>query len=235
MFFIFIKKNTNLTKFGNKIIKIATSITSIYHDNWNTSFYTFSKRLCVLTANNIYNICEFFLNRPGRIFYKIDYHCLDEDVILGYLDDHLKDKKKKNKIAEIAKDSHISFDVLQSLVEEVNRYPLEKLSEIVSILNMSLLTGVHHHFKASWKNGSYQDVVKINPLIEPLHIESDFDEENEDDDSYLVDTFLNKEDCIVNKYGEWVFEKEVSGDTLRVEFYIPSKEENLKNKFLDDY
>jgi ATPase family associated with various cellular activities (AAA) len=94
-----------------------------------------SKKLLVLTCNNRWKISEHMRNRPGRLLYSIDYNGLDAAFIKEYCEDVLEDKSHILKICEIANlFEHFNFDMLQSLVEEMNRYQESPL-EAMALLN----------------------------------------------------------------------------------------------------
>jgi len=82
-----------------------------------------SKKLFVITCNDKWRVNEHMRNRPGRIFYMLDFTGLSADFIMEYCDDNLRDKEHAQKICEIAAlfDS-FNFDMLKALVEEMNRY-----------------------------------------------------------------------------------------------------------------
>lgn len=82
-----------------------------------------TKKLFVLTCNNKYRIDENMRNRPGRIFYMLDYKGLDPAFIEEYCHDTLNEKKHISKIVELAAlFEQFNFDMLKALVEEMNRY-----------------------------------------------------------------------------------------------------------------
>jgi hypothetical protein len=74
-------------------------------------------------------------NRPGRIFYLIEFDGLEEEFIREYCEDCLVNKLYISSIIEISKrfDS-FNFDLLSSIVEESNRYG-EDPKDFMYILN----------------------------------------------------------------------------------------------------
>lgn len=96
-----------------------------------------SKKMYVLTCNNQYRIDENMSNRPGRIFYRIDYKGLGEEFIREYCEDTLNDKSHINAICNLAMlFEEFNFDMLKALVEEMNRYG-ETPQESLRMLNAS--------------------------------------------------------------------------------------------------
>lgn len=82
-----------------------------------------SKKMFVLTCNDKYRIDEHMRNRPGRIFYMIDFNGLDSAFITEYCNDNLIDKSHIDTICKIGMlFAQFNFDMLKALVEEMNRY-----------------------------------------------------------------------------------------------------------------
>jgi hypothetical protein len=74
-------------------------------------------------------------NRPGRIFYMLDYHGLDEKFIREYCDDNLKNKNHINMVCVTSRVfGAFNFDMLKAMVEEMNRYN-ETPAEALQFLN----------------------------------------------------------------------------------------------------
>lgn len=95
------------------------------------------KRLYILTANNINRINPQLLNRPGRIYYKVMFGCLEDDTITEYCDEKLINKEMIKDIQQIAsRIRDFSFDILQAIVEECNRYGITP-KEACRYLNVS--------------------------------------------------------------------------------------------------
>jgi hypothetical protein len=94
-----------------------------------------SKKLFLLTSNDKYRIDVNMRNRPGRIFYLIEFGGLEEDFIREYCRDNLNNSSYVSDIIRLSRIFDVfSFDLLSSLVEESNRYG-ENPKDLVSILN----------------------------------------------------------------------------------------------------
>ena len=82
-----------------------------------------SKKMYIITTNDKWLVDDHMHNRPGRIFYAIDYAGLTEEFIMEYANDKLDNK---DHIIDIVRASTLfkafNFDMLQALVEEMNRY-----------------------------------------------------------------------------------------------------------------
>ena len=94
-----------------------------------------TKKLFVLTCNDKWRVNQHMRNRPGRIFYSLEYKGLDSDFIREYCEDNLKAKEHIEKIVGIAGTfDQFNFDMLKALVEEMNRFN-ETPQEAMQMLN----------------------------------------------------------------------------------------------------
>lgn len=94
-----------------------------------------SKKLFVLTCNDKWRIDQHMRNRPGRIFYMIDFKGLDKEFIIEYCNDNLLAKQHIPQICSIATlFTEFNFDMLKAIVEDMNRYN-ETPQEAMKILN----------------------------------------------------------------------------------------------------
>jgi len=94
-----------------------------------------AKKLFLLTCNEKYRIDSHMRNRPGRIFYSIEFDGLDASFIREYCVDNLIDQNKVDGVCRIAMIfNKFNFDMLKALVEEINRYN-ETPQEAIKYLN----------------------------------------------------------------------------------------------------
>ena len=95
-------------------------------------------KLYILTSNNR-NVSEFLRNRPSRIFYHFEYKKLAKQVMFDLLNDKLVNKSyipQFDTLWEVAET--ISFDMIQCLIEELNRYPTQTFTETFRELNVEV-------------------------------------------------------------------------------------------------
>lgn len=94
-----------------------------------------SKKLFVITCNDKWRVNEHMRNRPGRIFYMMDFKGLENDFIVEYCQDNLKAKNHIETICRIASMfDQFNFDMLKAMVEEMNRYG-ETPQQVMKMLN----------------------------------------------------------------------------------------------------
>ena len=95
------------------------------------------KKLFVITCNDKWRVNTHMRNRPGRIFYMLDFKGLSQEFIREYCMDNLKDASLKNVDGVCTMGSlfaEFNFDMLKALVEEMNRYN-ESAQEAMQMLN----------------------------------------------------------------------------------------------------
>jgi hypothetical protein len=97
-----------------------------------------SKKLFLITSNDKWRVDQHMRNRPGRIFYMVEFKGLDGDFIREYCNDNLNTKKHIETIVSIASVfSAFNFDMLKAMVEEMNRYD-ETPQDAMRILNVKV-------------------------------------------------------------------------------------------------
>lgn len=96
-----------------------------------------SKKLFVLTSNDTYKVIGPMKNRPGRLYYKIDYKNLPESTTREYCEENLHNTSYVGSVLQIVSMvSSFNFDMLKALVEEMNRYD-ESPAQALDILNIN--------------------------------------------------------------------------------------------------
>lgn len=94
-----------------------------------------TKKLFVLTTN-MKNLDDNLINRPGRMYYSYSYSGLTDDFVTEYCQDALVNKDHTDSVISIFnKFSSFTFDMLQCLIEEMNRYS-ENAVEAAKHLNL---------------------------------------------------------------------------------------------------
>lgn len=95
-----------------------------------------SKKLFMLTSNDKWRVDSHMRNRPGRIFYMVNFKGLDEEFVREYCADNLINKTYTETIVNISSVfSAFNFDMLKAMIEEMNRYN-ESPQDAMRILNV---------------------------------------------------------------------------------------------------
>lgn len=94
-----------------------------------------SRTLFMLTVNDKWRVDSHMRNRPGRLFYMIDFKGLDEAFIREYCNDQLDQKQHIDEVCRLSKlFKEFNFDMLKALVEDMNRYQ-ESPRQVLELLN----------------------------------------------------------------------------------------------------
>jgi len=94
-----------------------------------------TKKLFFLTSNDKYRIDHNMRNRPGRIYYSIDFNGLEKEAIREYISDNLKNQGYADELVLMTKVySSFNFDMLKAIVEEMNRYD-ESPKDSIKLIN----------------------------------------------------------------------------------------------------
>lgn len=135
-----------------------------------------TKKLFVLTCNDKWRINSHMRNRPGRLFYMLDFYGLEPDFIREYCEDNLHNKEYIEKIVSIAAlFDQFNFDMLKAMVEEMNRYN-ESPTDVVKLLNVKPEHGgdvkydVEVIFNGKKIDRTHPTVWKGNPLSEEVRL-----------------------------------------------------------------
>ena len=95
-----------------------------------------TKKLFVFTCNDKWRIDQHMRNRPGRIFYMLDFKGLDAAFVEEYCNDNLINKTHIPAVCRLSElFTQFNFDMLKALVEEMNRYD-ETPAEALEMLNV---------------------------------------------------------------------------------------------------
>jgi hypothetical protein len=96
-----------------------------------------SKKLFLITSNNSFAVNQHMRNRPGRIYYFIEFSGLEEHFVRDYCERKLSNPEHVERVVSLSKlFSEFNFDMLSSVVEELNRYPDCDVKECISLLNV---------------------------------------------------------------------------------------------------
>lgn len=160
-----------------------------------------SKKLFVITCNDKWRVNEHMRNRPGRIFYMIEFKGLGPDFIREYCNDNLNQIEHIERIVDLAAlFDEFNFDMLKALVEEMNRYG-ETPAEALTMLNAKPEYNGRAEFEfvgfsVDGKEIEKQDLDRNswsgNPLTQPVHFE--YDPQPDNDDSNWIRITLRPND-----------------------------------------
>lgn len=179
-----------------------------------------SHKLYILTCNDKYRVNYHMRNRPGRIYYLLDFSGLEEAFIIEYCEENLNNKTYISQICKIANlFSDFNFDMLKALVEEMNRYD-ESPNEVISMLNIKLDYDREVSYDVDLKIGKNaipetslgDKTYHGNPLLRDICIGYYDNKDNEDED-WKICTFKVKDLSRIEN-GKYIFETDNNKLTL---------------------
>ena len=97
-----------------------------------------TQKLFVLTCNDKYAVDDNMRNRPGRLFYMLDFTGLEESFVREYCARNFKPEYQEytdDVISLMPIIKAMNFDMLASMVEEINRYG-DRPQQAVRMLNV---------------------------------------------------------------------------------------------------
>lgn len=173
-----------------------------------------TQKLFLLTCNEMDRLNDYLINRPGRLYYAIEFDGLSESFVKEYSEDNLKNKEHVKDILSIfAMFSDFNFDMLQTIVEESNRYG-ESPMEYIDIINI----------KPQYQDAYYTAYIEIdgkkkevsygydNPATQE-HIEVFTYPTNNEGREYFV---FNKQNFFGVVEGKFIFNKVIDGKDTKL-------------------
>ena len=122
------------------------SLLSIFDGNTGCS-----GNLFLLTANNTYKLNENLKSRPGRMRYHYKFISENATVVRNYCNDNLNNKEIIEDVVEtLGGAGFVSMDILSSFVDELNKFPDKKPSEVLKYFNIEN-ENADENFRATFK------------------------------------------------------------------------------------
>jgi SpoVK/Ycf46/Vps4 family AAA+-type ATPase len=121
------------------------------------------KKLFLLTCNDLRNLSEYLLNRPGRIHYHFRLNRISVDDIREYCNDNLRKELKEeefNYIEDICslgtRVPDFSYDMLNAIIYELNTFVCD-LKEVKEMLNLNASYRAAFNFMVHYESGKVQE------------------------------------------------------------------------------
>ena len=212
-----------------EVVLFFDEFEKIYNENEQEMILTLldgvttTKKLVLMTVNEDRKVNNMMKNRPSRIFYHWSYEGLDVETIKEYSNKKLIDKSRVEEIIKVSSlFLNFNFDMLQSIVEEINRYGSE-INEIINNMNLQTMNQTYNNKR--WKYTVFIDGNEVrsyksntNPMVNKggfytsfeLLIPPEFNYEDSEDKSSIacIETFLDfKENFLGSKNGVIKFSK----------------------------
>lgn len=141
-----------------------------------------SHTLFIITTNtDMYkdSSMEYFSNRPGRVYFNINFAPVDLPSILEYCADNLNDKSRIDSIKSyVSKFRIFNMDMLSVLVHEMNNSPELSLSELSEFLNIKpdiSMSDLNYDFQVKYKGVDCTD--SLSHCLNSSRVESFFNDD----------------------------------------------------------
>lgn len=130
---------------------------------------TNNKHFYMITINNYDKLNEYFLGRPGRFHYDIQFNEIQVNEIKEILNDQLTiEVENVNKLANILFNFNVNYDQLMAIIDELNFG--SPIDYIVKYMNLDLFSSQaerEYEFTLHHKNGDKIKVTKFLSGLEP--------------------------------------------------------------------
>jgi hypothetical protein len=126
-----------------------------------------SQKLFIFTVNDKWKVNNHMKNRPGRLFYSIEFGGLEREFIREYCEENLNNQDHLEGILTLsAMFTAFNFDMLKAMVEEMNRYN-ETAFQVVELLNakpLNLGGGESYDVIVTAPNGAKSKPVEVKQI-----------------------------------------------------------------------
>lgn len=178
-----------------------------------------SKKLFMITCNDVWRVDSHMRNRPGRIYYMLHFSGVDNDFIKEYCIDNLNNTSYIDEIIKLSSlFAEFNFDMLKALVAEMNIYN-ESPKESLRMLNIdpTMDKGVES-FKidVTFEDNTdpvllYRNTVQGNPLLNDFDIDYRY---NDDDEWTEIELKTSKIKHINSLAGQYVYADPSTNSTI---------------------
>lgn len=123
------------------------------------------KHLYVVTVNELHNVSDYFLNRPGRFHFHFRFEALTVSLVREYLKDKAPDASKEDiqGVEQLASLLSLNYDLLRAIAIELNAGLHFK--EVLEVLNILKTGDMEKPFKVSLKLKG-DNVVTLNKRLD---------------------------------------------------------------------
>jgi hypothetical protein len=128
-----------------------------------------SRKLFLVTCNNIGNLNPFMINRPGRFHYHFKLQNPSADEVRAYATDHIKPEYAEviERVVNLSYVTELTYDWLRAICFELNcGYDLE---EVVEDLNIEASSNITYDFEVMFNGIKYSGVKAFQPGKDKLN------------------------------------------------------------------
>jgi hypothetical protein len=172
-----------------------------------------TKHLFILTVNDVSKVDQHMKNRPGRLYYLLEFNGLEEDFIREYCEAKLDNKEHIEELLELTSlFDEFNFDMLSSLVEEMNRFK-ESALDAVRYLNIAAEGNLRGRYNATVvtlegvrvNNSGYWEGNPVKPQGHPITYWGSGEDDEEVELNFGPDNLIEK------SHADGIFRYQVDG------------------------
>ena len=155
------------------------------------------KKLFVITCNELRQLNDYLVNRPGRFHYHFRFDYPDAEEIRHYLTDKLKKDffGEIEKVVAFSRKVDLNFDCLRSIAFELNRG--ECFESAIRDLNIINLDAERYSLTMLFDDGS--KLMNKNAVVDLFNPDEEVDIWFKDnDDNYVFRGSFSTSDCVYN-------------------------------------
>lgn len=223
--------NTFLQKIEQPCILLFDEFEKVYDKDAQPHLLTLfdgvftSKKMLLLTTNDFAAVNSHMKNRPGRLYYLLEFSGLDHAFVMEYGEENLKNRSHLKSLGVLATMVQpMSFDILQAVIEECNRYDETPL-EALDMLNVKM-SKTSDNYAVEFtspseivKPGSVDNLAFCNPFhgygVDYYELTGKTEENGDPEEIYKEIHFIPA-NLVSFKAAEGIFEFEKDGFKLKL-------------------
>lgn len=144
------------------------------------------KRIYCVTVNDVHDVSQYIVNRPGRFHYHMRFDYPGPDEVRQYLTDQAPEApaSEVQSAALFSRRVRLNYDHLRAIAFELNN-PTAQFSEIVHDLNIKAIEPSHYRVEAKFADGSCLAGETALNLFERVHDTRTLELRNEQRSLYI--------------------------------------------------
>jgi SpoVK/Ycf46/Vps4 family AAA+-type ATPase len=144
------------------------------------------KKLFVITCNELRNLNDYLINRPGRFHYHFRFEYPKADEIKEYLEDKLNKEyyKEIDKVIAFSHKINLNYDCLRAIAFELNQG--DSFEVVIQDLNILHINDEKYELIAYFKNGVVSHLKTYLDLFDEDEIRKEFEDEETGYDAFFL-------------------------------------------------
>lgn len=138
-----------------------------------------NRRLYAMSVNELRNLSDYLVNRPGRFHYHIRFDYPNANEIRAYFREQSPNisEEELEKVISFSRKVSVNFDHLRAIAYELNKSKEEKFEEIIGDLNIKRVNNMRYKVTVTTEKGVtlsslVRDLNMFDPSVQFLTLES---------------------------------------------------------------